>query len=448
MRQVPRTALRAAAAAALVLPALAFAQDPAKDAAGGANPKSPPPHTGSLLLEALPPGTDMIVQTPNLPRFLHSAVEAGLGTGDAWRAAFREQLRRWGGTEGAERLQRGGETLLAMADGEALLASIELPKVGSSPRVRSILLGFRSSKTEAELRAAVDDVVEGGLRRRWPDPPQTEKSAGRPVLALTGPHDGLWIRVQDGVVLASDQSLTLVLMFRGLDRVAKSGGPQAESPGERLVVRWGPKDARWLGSTFLQREAASSLAGTAFPTTTLRPPADAVAFACLDAVSDVPIFPLRATEDFVAQSTARGRLPPFVAALLGNGEFALLDPGPQPEGTAPAAGGAGHLGWMRAMVAGKLPCPVPAVDPEVLAAPLAAAAAATKDAPAVHEWSPTDQTGEVRGPAWHGPATMLALRAVGEIARGVAPGFAPEGPAAAPPKPTAPPPPPPPKPPR
>jgi hypothetical protein len=132
---------------------------------------------------------------------------------------------------------------------------------------------------------------------------------------------------------------------------------------------------------------------------------------------------------------------PLWLRLQSDGTWTVGGSGAVPAGEKPIVGGASRLGWLRAMAAGTLRCPVP-IDTSLLAGPLAAADAAQKDAPAtapsVFDWRPTEDPGELRGPAWHGPLTFLALRTLHDIVHGAPPFAAPFAEPEAPPKPTIP----------
>ncbi|MCE9637973.1 MAG: hypothetical protein K8T90_19915 [Planctomycetes bacterium] len=420
--------------AVLCVPALALAQDAAQ-----------PAPTGTLLWDALPPGADLVIHTPNLPQLLASAPDVGFGTAAAWGAAFDAQLRTWGEASGEPgKLVAAGGALLRMADGEAVLASMELPRIGSAtaPRTRCVFFAFRTRSKEKELRAAVDDIISAGLSTRWPGAPRVEQTMGRPVISLSAPHDGLWLRVQDGLVAVSDHPLALGLFFRGLERVAREVKPPEDVSAIRLHVRHGRFDsaARWEGVTFLEREAVSSplrdglaVSGAAFSSKT---EPDGLMSWITGEAGDLPILPQRLPDDVVERAKSMNARP-LALRLQADGSWTVSGAGGVPSGEKPIVGGASRLGWLRAMAAGTLPCPVP-IDTALLAGPAAAAETAQKDMPLVLDWRPTDDPGELRGPAWHGPLTFLALRTLHDIVHGRPPFAPPPVEPEAPPKPTVP----------
>jgi hypothetical protein len=409
----------------LALPALALAQDSA-----------PPDPVGTVLHDALPPGADLVVHVPSVPKFLESALDAGFGTAEAWRDAFRRQLSKWGGDE-AERLTRGAETLLRLAVGEALVASMELPRLGSptAPRTRAWVVALRSRATEKQLRAAVDDVVTGGLLRRFPDA-RTDQSMGRSLLALSGPFDGVWIRAEDHLVAISDHPLALGLLFRGLERVARENRPPDDVSSFKLRVRWGRADspARWEGSTFLQREAVSAGTKVRSRGAAALPADGAVLAFVVDEAGDVPVFPVRVPDSVAEQAKAMSARP-LAMRLLADGTFTVAGSGAASDEAKPLLGAATRGGWLRALAEGRIESPF-ALDAAALAAPLAAIDAAKPEvSPPVAEWRPGSDEGEVRGPAWHGPVTFLALRTLRDIAWRTAPDTPPPPAPEPPPKP-------------
>ncbi len=427
------------------LAAVALAQE-------GATPAAEPLRrpTGTLLLEALPPFADMTLHTPDLPALLRSAEAAGVGTAASWHDAFAAQLRRWGADLGEpDRLLRGGEALFGAADGEALLASMDLPSpVSGGKRERSTLIAFRSSRRADELRAALQDVIEAGLRVRYPAEPRTEDIVSHPVIALAAADAGLWIRVQDGLVAASDHPLALGLLFRGLQRVGESGrtdGGRSMGP-QRLEVRYGKPDVRWTGWVWGGRESVSWRAGPGEVSATAPLPVDArpVLAVAVEGVCDLPVFPAR-VPDWVADVGRKSPTGPRTTiALEEDGSFRLhqVDWAWTSAETKTAAvpterlvvGAASRLGWLRAIARGAVPSPIPGIDVAALNGPIDASPAAPDARVTIGpliEWQAPDQPGELRGPLWHGPATFLALRTLHDICTQTAPG------ASEPPKPPA-----------
>jgi hypothetical protein len=143
--------MRAALAAIALVSTVAFAQDSGR-----------PRPVGTALLDALPSQADLVVATPDLPSLLGAAEKAGLGDAAAWRVAFEAQLSAWGAPTGKpERLVAGAHAFLDAAEGEALVAAIPL-KTPSGATVRATLLAFRTTRDGKTLRAAFQDVTNGG----------------------------------------------------------------------------------------------------------------------------------------------------------------------------------------------------------------------------------------------------------------------------------------------
>jgi len=432
--------LRTIAAIALAVPALAFAQDQPSQEAGVP--------TGLVLLTAVPSRADLVIHTPDLPALLATGVEAGLGDANAWRAAFRAQMQAWGQRTGIpEKLVKGAEAMLRAADGEVLLAGIPMPAVGG-PR-RATVFAFRTSYTQARLSKGLEGVVEGGLRGVYPGVPHAEEIHGRPVLALAGADESLYIAIQDGLVVASDHPLAMGLFFRGLESV---DGPQ--TAGKKLLeVRYGRGDTQWTGWVYGGRESVSWTSTAPGPLAVPIPAGvDPIVAIATERPGDLPVLPvpspswvldlpalpslpvqicLPATGGLgVCGAIPDGGAPPVPrsgdAATKGGGAWAVVRGvageafGSKTTGAAgPVAGGARRLGWLDAWASGRLDLPLPSVDRTLLAGPLATA---NRDGDPFLPWTATDQAGELRGPRWHGPCTFLALRTIHGIATKTAPG--------------------------
>lgn len=418
----------------LLLPALALAQ--------GKRETALPPATGRLLLAAVPARADLVVHTPDLPGLLATAEPDGLGDPQAWRRAFRAQLDAWGARTGApELLVAGAEALLAAADGEVLVAGMRLPPVDGP--ARATLVAFRTSRRAAALRPAFDEMVEGGLVILYPGVPSDEEIGGRPVTALSDVHDRLYVLLQDGLVAAADHPLALGLLFRGLETAADD-----QPAGERLLeVRHGRGDASWTGWTFREREAVSWHSGTdGAVTAPLLEGLDPVAAVALPRAADAPLLPApapgwavgldgggpgarllaftRAGGFAVSGARGAGEEAPAVPDDLpasrwdAPGAWAIVSPAEEAPTAARAtavAGGAARLGWLRGWASGRLAPPVPGIDRELLLGPLAAASRASEGREPFATWTAPEQPGELRGPRWHGPTTLLTLRTLADI---------------------------------
>src|SRR2546426_943744 len=167
----------------------------------------------------------------------------------AWRAAFEAQLRAWGATSGApEKTVRGGDALLAAADGEALIASMSLNVKGrATPTFRATLFAMRTTKDEKALQAIVGDLVAGGLHLRYEGDPHEEEIAGRRVAALPGNQGTLYVLMQNGLLVAADHPLAMGLFLRGLKAPTEVAVGAPKGGKLKLVVRRGRGDAAWEG---------------------------------------------------------------------------------------------------------------------------------------------------------------------------------------------------------
>jgi hypothetical protein len=437
---------RRALTALLLLPALALAQ--------GKRAAEAPPASGRYLIEALPARVDLVVHTANLPALLAAAETDGLGAAKTWRQAFRAQLERWGERTGApEILVEGAERLLAAADGEALVASLPLPAVEGPPR--ATILAFRTSHKAKAVEEAFAQVYEGGLIADYPGAPSAEQVGGRPVQAISGVGSRIYVLIQDGLVAASDHPLALGLLFRGLERM---GEPQPA--GEMLLeVRHGRGEAAWSGWFYGQRESVSWRSGA--PGAVTAPLAygiEPLVAVALPRAGDAPLLPAPAPSwladlpsgegDRLVAITREGRFHVMgdddsvevgvsekgVHAtkvdgvwIAASGEITLDTKREKPASPPRIAGGAARLGWLRGWASGRLRIPLPQVDRDLLLAPLTAAATASEGQESFLTWKAPERPGELRGPRWHGPATMLALRTLADIAAKRAPEFAREG---------------------
>ncbi len=409
--------------ALLVLPPLVAAQEAPVQA-----PVAAP--TGEMLLSAAGERADRLIHIPSLPAFLEQARQAGLGPADAWRKALKEQFSRWGRDDNARRFARGAEQLLKVADGELLFLSMRAPPVPGAGD-RGTLLALRTSAGEAVLKRALEDLVEGGLGSHYEPERKSEQVAGRTVLTLISRNRTLYLAAQDGLVVAADHPLPLGLLFRGLAR-AKDGG---DTGTKLMTARRGVGDHAWTGWMFGHRESLSGPLRSAAITAPIPidfPPAVAVA---VPSPGDMPFLPSPPPE-WVAETTSTGPVSVIVGVRGTWGvagandvpcpasadkrptnqgpDFWLHTPGdaapPLLDGGAPQlVGAAAPLGWLRAMVRGEFPLPIGALDRALFDAPLKAAEATLADGAAL-PWEARDTAGELRGPAFHGPATFLALR--------------------------------------
>ena len=408
--------------------------------AGSALAGDPPPRpTGTMLLDAAPRQADIVVHAPDLPALYESAARAGLGDAPSWRAAFEAQLTAWAAlTRLPERLVKGGGALLDGADGEALLASfsMKLPNTSGVP-TRATLLAIRSSLDEKTLRAAIVDVVDGGLRPRYEGEPREEEIGGRRVLTLPGNLSSLHILVQNGLVVVCDHPLALGLFLQGLGRPAAASARRSAPAGQmKLDVRYGRGEGAWEGWLWGEGESVSwktDKAGLAVFDTARSE--ENVCGIATSAIADLPLLPrpLAAAERAAmekAAATAREFDASTAVQSIGLtsrtavvGMTPVGDPiGPVGRSTVAGPGGAWRLGWLRALAEGRLASPLPEADPAHLvrvrdAALKTAGASAGEFIP----WKSGDQPGELRGPLGHGPATFLALRALHDIGHGLVP---------------------------
>lgn len=394
----------------VVVPVAALAQD------------APAPRpTGSTLLDALPPEVDVVVDAPDLPGLFDSCAAAGLGDAGAWRKAFHLQLKAWGATpEDGTKLVSGGDALLAAADGEALLASLDIKMPGMSrPSERATLFAMRSTRDQKTLRAAVADLLDGGLRTHYEGEPRTEQIDGRAVLALPGNGRALYVLVQDGLLVATDHPLGIGLLSRGLARAAKSKpGSRPDAGPLKLVVRHGRGDAAWDGWMWGEGESVQWKDGAVRVARMFgRVSTSGVFVVADDKVEDLPIFPSP------VRRNERGAGPPSATgtAFIGLDAGSVTSGGRDDRGE-DVPGGAWRLGWLGALGVGQIPVPFSAVDPRILRGTFDAA---IKTAGASWgEFIPwrSSEPGKLSGPLGHGPATLLALRCLHDISRGIPPG--------------------------
>jgi hypothetical protein len=404
--------MRAALAAVALFSAVAIAQDSAR-----------PRPVGTALLDALPPQTDLVVATPDLPALLTAAEKAGLGAAAAWREAFDAQLAAWGAPTGRpERLVAGAHAFLGAAEGEALVAAVSLRPRGSDP-IRATLLAFRTTRDEKALRAAFKDVTDGGLWLRWDGDPRDEEIAGRAVVTLPSGHGSLHAVLGDGLVAVCDHPLALGLFLRGLADAKAAPAVESEL---RLTVRHGRGDRGWEGFVWGERETAqwkdAAPRAARIPAT----PSTTRVFAVAGTSPELPLFPI-ALESLQPTSGRTGGGAPSYLALDGSSLVGGFDDAAHPV----CAGAAWRLGWLRALAAGKLAFPVPDVDVRLLRAPLDGAVKTAGKADGEFVSWTSSGPGRLAGPFGHGPATFLALRTLHDIAHGAAPESAPdEGPRA------------------
>jgi hypothetical protein len=425
--------------------ALALALLTASVSALGGDAAAPPRPVGTTLLDALPPQADAVVETPDLPALLESATKAGLGAAAAWRKAFDAQLLAWGAESASpEKLVSGGDALLAAADGEALVASIDMKlpsRNGTS--TRAALFAMRTTRNEKTLRAAFADLLDGGLRLRYEGEPRQDEIDGRAITALPGNRGELYVVLQDGLLAASDHELALGLFLRGLAKDAKPPAPAGRPEVGRLTlfVRYGRGDAAWEGWATGDDESIRWKTDKALPP--FRDPAGSVetrafvVLVCADRFADLPVMPAPISRAAPLRSETVNAV-----GLLDDGRPLVIG-GDHMTGAASSeiGGGASRLAWLRAYAAGKIAPPIPGVDASLLRGPYdAAASAAGGKVDEFVAWKPATEPGKLTGPFGHGPATFLALRCLHDVLRGIPPGGAAPPPAPARPKVPLPPP--------
>jgi hypothetical protein len=397
--------MRAALAAIALLSTVAFAQDTAR-----------PRPVGTALLDALPSQADLVVATPDLPSLLAAATTAGLGDAAAWRAAFDAQLSAWGAPTGKpERLVAGAHAFLDAAEGEALLAAIPL-KTPSGATVRATLLAFRTTRDGKTLRAAFQDVTNGGLWLRWDGTPRDEEIAGRPVVTLPSGYGSLHAVLSGGLVAVCDHPLALGLFLQGL----ADPKPSPKTEGQlRLSVRRGRGDAAWEGFVWGERETVQWNDAVARVAPFAEKPSATQVFAVGSGkVEDLPLFP--APPSLPAGASAE-RDVTWIGLDGGTLTFARA------AGMPGVAGAAWRLGWLRALAGGKIALPIPDVDARHLQGPLESAVKSAGKADGEFLAWTSSEPGRLAGPFGHGPATFLALRTLHDIAHGVAPLAEPAG---------------------
>jgi len=425
--------------------ALALALLTASVSALGGDPAAPPRPVGTTLLDALPPQADAVVETPDLPALLESATKAGLGAAAAWRKAFDAQLLAWGAESASpEKLVAGGGALLAAADGEALVASLDMKlpsRTGTS--VRATLFAMRTTCGEKTLRAAFADLLDGGLRLRYEGEPRQDDIDGRAVTALPGNRGELYVAIQDGLLAASDHELALGLFLRGLAKDAKPPAPAGRPEVGRLAlfVRYGRGDAAWEGWAWGDAESIHWKADKALPA--FRVPSREVesrAFVVVvgaDRLADVPVMPVPIRRPDSPRADGVNAV-----GLMDDGRPLALDVEHMTgAASSEVGGGASRLAWLRAYAAGKIAPPIPGVDASLLRGPYdAAASAAGGKVDEFVAWKAAPSPGKLTGPFGHGPATFLSLRCLHDVLHGIAPGGAAPPPPPARPKTPLPPP--------
>jgi len=424
--------------------ALALAFLTASVSAFGGDPEAKSRPTGTSLLDALPPQADIVVESPDLRALFESEGKAGLGDAAAWRAAFDAQLLAWGaGAADPSRLVRGGDAVLDAADGEVLLASLDLKlPARSRPSTRATLFAMRTTRDEKTLRAALADLLEGGLRLRYEGEPHVERIAGRDVTTLPGNRATLYVLVQDGLVVASDHELAMGLFLAALTKAPQTPANRPAVGQLKLVARHGRGEAAWEGWVWgdaesVQWKAEKRLAPFRVPSSSIESRAFVVLVGA-DRFGDVPVLPTPLQRNDSARSAGVNAV-----GVMDDGDPCVLDVEHlMGASRLSEGGGASRLAWLRAYRAGKIESPIPGVDRELLAGPCDAA---TKTAGATANefvaWKAGDEPGRLSGPIGHGPATFLALRCLHDALRQIAPGGA-ESPAAPPARSTVPLPPP------
>jgi hypothetical protein len=392
-----------------------------------------PRSVGTTLLDALPRDADLVVETPDLPALLDAQSKAGLGDAAAWRAAFNAQLLAWGAESASpEKLVRGGGALLDAADGEVLLASIELKLPSTNrPATRATLFAMRTSRDEKALRAVFADLLDGGLRTRYEGEPRQERVDGRTVTTLPGNRGDLFVVIQDGLVVACDHELALGIFLRGLAKDDASAAPAGRPPvGQlKLVARYGRGDAAWEGWAWGDAESVQWKTDKA--PAPFRLPSSAVesrAYVVLvgaDRFADLPLLPVP-----IGRPESSRREGVNAVGLMDDGVPLVLDVANMKGASRLSeGGGASRLAWLRAYASGKIESAVPGVDPSLLHGPYESAAkAAGETVDQFVAWKTSSEPGRLTGPLGHGPATFLALRCLHDALRAIAPGGAPETP--------------------
>ena len=399
--------MRSALAVVALLGTAAIAQDSAR-----------PRPVGSALKDALPPQTDLVVATPDLPALLGAATKAGLGDAEAWKTAFDAQLKAWGAPTGRpERLVAGSHAFLDAADGEAIVAAIPLKTPGKGA-VRATLIAFRTTRDDKTLRAAFMDLTHGGLWLRWDGTPRDEEIAGRAVVTLPSGFGSLHAVLGGGLVAVCDHPLALGLFLSGLAEGKPGAAPSGDAP-LRLSVRRGRGNAAWEGYVWGDRETVQwqDTIARAAPIPGQQSKTNVFAVASRKA-EDLPLFPATSTEP-VAESVSKDLT--WIGLDGGSRVFARGAGMPQ------VAGGAWRLGWLRAFAGGRLATPIPDIDAKLLAGPLASAVAAAGASDGEFLAWTSKEPGRLTGPFGHGPATFLALRTLHDIAHGLAPDVEPGG---------------------
>lgn len=384
--------------ALLLAPVVALAQDAA--------PARP---TGTMLLDALPAQTERVVAAPDLPALLRAASDAGLGSPAAWRAAFDAQVRAWGEESGAaDRLVAGAGALLAAADGEALVASIPVKLPGGARDARGVLLAFRTTRDAKALRAALGDVLAGGLSLRYDGIPRTEEIAGRPVISIPSARGSLHVCLQDGLAVACDNPLALGLFLKGLAAETPARAAATER-SLRLVVRHGRGDAAWEGWIWGDGESVQWRGSAPAPASL--PPEGAIV---VSPRRDAPLLPLASLD-----LETVGAKPGDAVGVGADGRAFALSLPAAGSAASTGSGGASRLGWLRGIAAGAIESPLPGVAPETIRKALPVEDAGAK-ARAWVPWTFDAASGNLSGPLGSGPATFLALRTLRDIARGAA----------------------------
>jgi hypothetical protein len=396
----------------------------------GQDPATLPSPAGTKLLDALPREADIVVSTPDLPSLLQSATKAGLGDAASWRAAFDAQLRAWGAdAASAEKLLAGGGALLDAADGETLIASIDLKLPGRGrPSTRATLFAMRSTRTEKALRAAFESVYEGALRLRYEGEPRQETIDGRAVTALPGNDGAMYVVIQDGFLAACDHELALGLFMRGLSdesRLAAAAAKRPSGPQLKLAARHGRGDAAWEGWVWgdgesVQWKSEKKLGPFRVPSVAGESRSYVVLVAW-DRFGDMPLLPAPLKRPETARAAGVNAI-----GLMDDGLAVVLDVEHMMGASRLSeGGGASRLAWLRAYRAGKVETPFAGIDPALLAGPCESAGkSADVAAGEFVAWKCGDEPGRLTGPFGHGPATFLALRCLHDAARGLAPGGA------------------------
>ena len=299
---------------------------------------------------------------------------------------------------------------------------------------RGTVFAFRTSVPEATLQKAVGSIADGALVGRYPER-RRESVRDRPVVSLRGSGGSLFVAVQAGLVAVSDHPLALGIVFRGME-----GGAPSGPGGPRMTVRLGRGDVAVHGTMGEKRESvALPLTGEPLLAPVPSAPAPFVTIAT-SSVGDSPLLPAP-PPDWVEGMTESLGSGSFGLSYAEGGAVAVSGLGASPitsqvagrnggggggwvhvRGGRGAAGvsatrapGTGSFGgWLRAVAMGRLPSPFAAVDSRHVADAVTTTLGASAGG-SPRAWTAGATRGRLEGPAFHGPATFLALRVLHDM---------------------------------